>query len=235
MATVREKGEGFLIYQILTGQMSYAELVALLIALVFGISVHEFAHALAATWLGDPLPGKQGRLTLQPAAHLDLAGSLMFLVGGFGWGKPVQYNPYALRASPRIGPALVAVAGPLSNLVLAVIIGIVVRVMPWLLGTTLTGLAISTGPEGILFNLLVGIAYYNLVLSFFNLIPIPPLDGFTILEGILPLELAERLQIVRQYGFVILILLLVAGGSILGSILYQPVLTVLRLLIGARF
>jgi Zn-dependent protease len=224
-----------LIYQLLTGQMGYAEFVALLIALVFGISVHEFAHALAATWLGDPLPGKQGRLTLQPAAHLDLMGSLMFLVGGFGWGKPVQYNPYALRTSPRVGPALVAVAGPLSNFILAILIGIIARLMPLFFGTTLAGLMRSGGPEGVLFNLLIGIAYYNLILSFFNLIPIPPLDGFTILEGILPLELAERLQVVRQYGFLILIVLLIAGGGILGQILYQPVLTVLRLLIGARF
>ena len=224
-----------MIYQLLTGQMGYAEFVALLIALVFGISVHEFAHALAATWLGDPLPGKEGRLTLQPAAHLDLAGSLMFLVGGFGWGKPVQYNPYALRTSPRVGPALVAVAGPLSNFILAILIGIIARLMPLFFGTTLAGLMRSGGPEGVLFNLLIGIAYYNLILSFFNLIPIPPLDGFTILEGILPLELAERLQVVRQYGFLILIVLLIAGGGILGQILYQPVLTVLRLLIGARF
>jgi Zn-dependent protease len=224
-----------LIYQLLTGQMGYAEFVALLIALVFGISVHEFAHAATATWLGDPLPGKEGRLTLQPAAHLDLMGSLMFLVGGFGWGKPVHYNPFALRTSPRVGPALVAVAGPLSNFILAILIGIIARLMPLFFGTTLTGLMLSGGPEGVLFNLLVGIAYYNLILSFFNLIPIPPLDGFTILEGILPLELAERLQVVRQYGFLILIMLLIAGGGILGQILYQPVLTVLRLLIGARF
>ena len=171
-----------MIYQLLTGQMGPPEFVALLIALVFGISAHEFAHAAAATWLGDPLPGKQGRLTLQPAAHLDVAGSLMFLVGGFGWGKPVQYNPYALRASPRVGPAFVAAAGPLANLIIAVLIGVSARLMPLVLGTSTRALALSNGPDGLLFDLLVSIGYYNLILSIFNLIPVAPLDGFTILQ-----------------------------------------------------
>ncbi len=218
--------------QLLTGQMGPTEFAALLIALVFGITIHEFAHAAAATWLGDPLPGRQGRLTLQPAAHLDVAGSLMFLVGGFGWGKPVQYNPYALRASPRSGPAIVAAAGPLSNLLVAAFIGVLVRLMPLLLGTSTSALVLSAGPEGLVFDLLTSIAYYNLVLSIFNLIPVAPLDGFTILQGLLPLELAERLEVTRQYGFLILLLLLFAGGNLVGEILYRPVLTIFRFLIG---
>lgn len=221
-----------MIFQLLTGQMGPTEFVALLIALVFGISAHEFAHAAAATWLGDPLPGRQGRLTLQPTAHLDIAGSLMFLVGGFGWGKPVQYNPYALRASPRVGPAIVAAAGPLANIIIATLIGGCVRLLPLVLGTDLRALSLSTGPDGLLFDLLVSIGYYNLILSIFNLIPVAPLDGFTILQGLLPLELAERLEVTRQYGFLILILLLFAGGSLIGEILYRPVLTILRFLIG---
>jgi Zn-dependent protease len=212
--------------------MGPTEFAALLIALVFGITIHEFAHAAAATWLGDPLPSRQGRLTLQPAAHLDVAGSLMFLVGGFGWGKPVQYNPYALRASPRGGPAIVAAAGPLSNLLVAAFIGVLVRLMPLLLGTSTRALALATGPEGLVFDLLTSIAYYNLVLSIFNLIPVAPLDGFTILQGLLPLELAERLEVTRQYGFLILLLLLFAGGNLVGEILYRPVLTIFRFLIG---
>lgn len=215
--------------------MGPSEFVGLLIALVFGITVHEFSHALAATWLGDSLPRQQGRLTLQPAAHLDLVGSLMFLVGGFGWGKPVQYNPYALRASPRTGPAIVAAAGPISNLILAAIIAIPIRLMPIVLGTSIGWLSFATGPEGTLFNLLVNIAYYNLVLSVFNLIPVFPLDGFTILLGLLPPALGERFEVTRQYGFFILIVLLVAGGSIMGPILYTPVQTILGLLIGIRF
>jgi len=224
-----------LIYQLLSGQMGPTEFVALLIALVFGISVHEFAHAAAATWLGDPLPRRQGRLTLQPAAHLDVVGSLMFLVGGFGWGKPVQYNPYALRASPRAGPAIVAAAGPLSNIILAALVTLPIRAMPIVLGAPLQVIVLAGGPESIAFDLLVGIVYYNLILSFFNLIPVFPLDGFAILQGLLPPALAERFEMTRQYGFFILILLLFAGGSVMGEILYRPVYTILGLLIGARF
>jgi Zn-dependent protease len=215
--------------------MGPTEFVALLIALVFGISVHEFAHAAAATWLGDPLPRRQGRLTLQPAAHLDVVGSLMFLVGGFGWGKPVQYNPYALRASPRAGPAIVAAAGPLSNIILAALVTLPIRAMPIVLGAPLQVIVLAGGPESIAFDLLVGIVYYNLILSFFNLIPVFPLDGFAILQGLLPPALAERFEMTRQYGFFILILLLFAGGSVMGEILYRPVYTILGLLIGARF
>jgi len=221
------------LYQILTGRISATELVALLIALVFGISVHEFAHAAAATWLGDPTPGRQGRLTLAPAAHLDVMGSLMFLIGGFGWGKPVQYNPYALRASPRTGPAIVAVAGPISNIILAVIVAIVVRLLLFVFGANLLGWVLPQGIASVLLGLLIGIVYYNLVLSFFNLIPVFPLDGFTILQGLLPPALADVFESTRQYGFFVLLLLLFAGSSVLGPILYRPVDGLLQLLIFA--
>jgi len=219
--------------QILTGQISPPQVVALLIALVFGISVHEFAHAAAATWLGDPTPGRQGRLTLAPAAHLDVMGSLMFLVGGFGWGKPVQYNPYALRASPRVGPAIVAAAGPLSNIILAVIVSIVIRLLMFAFDASLLDGLLSPSIARVLFGLLIFIVYYNLILSFFNLIPVFPLDGFTILQGLLPPALADAFEATRQYGFFVLLLLLFAGSSVLGPILYRPVDALLQLLIFA--
>lgn len=220
-----------MLYRILSGQMSPTEIVALLVALVVGITIHEFAHAAAATWLGDSLPGRQGRLSLSPAAHLDVMGSLMFLVGGFGWGKPVQYNPYALRASARTGPAIVAAAGPLSNIILAVVIALVVRALPF-------GLEFVDLPRqviGTLFYLLIFFIYYNLILSFFNLIPVFPLDGFTILQGLLPPALADALEVTRQYGFFILLILLFLGGGIVGAILYQPVFLLMRLLVGVEF
>lgn len=217
--------------QILAGQIDPIELVALLIALVFGISVHEFAHAAAATWLGDPLPGRQGRLTLAPAAHLDVMGALMFFVAGFGWGKPVQYNPYALRASPRVGPAIVAAAGPLSNIIVAVIVALVVRLLPF----GLRAFELSPQVVNTLFYLLIFFIYYNLILSFFNLIPVFPLDGFTILQGLLPPALADAFEATRQYGFFVLLLLVFAGSSVVGPFLYRPVALLMRLLVGIEF
>ena len=223
-----------MLYQILSGQMGLAQVVALLLALVLGISVHEFSHAAAATWLGDTLPGRQGRLTLSPAAHLDVMGSLMFLIGGFGWGKPVQYNPYALRAGPRSGPAIVAVAGPISNLILAGILAIPVRALLFFGRSTDLFDGMPAGVLATLLALLELIVYYNLVLALFNLIPILPLDGYTILLGLLPPELAYRYEQTRQYGILILFAVLFLGGNVLSLVLYQPVNLFMRLLTGAR-
>ena len=220
-----------MIFQLLSGDMGPTQFVALLIALVFGISFHEFAHAAAATWLGDSTPGRQGRLTLQPAAHLEVMGSLMFLIAGFGWGKPVQYNPYALRGNPRTGQAIIAAAGPFTNFILALVVAILTRIAIFVLDTR-AGFLLPSSPERTLIELLAWIVYFNLVLSFFNLIPIFPLDGFTILSGILPAQLAEFFDATRQYGFFILMLLFFAGSSLLGPLLYQPLSTLWRLLIG---
>jgi Zn-dependent protease len=167
-------------------------------------------------------------LTLSPAAHLDVMGSLMFFVAGFGWGKPVQYNPYALRASPRGGPAIVAAAGPISNIVLAVGVALIVRVLPFGLD------AFELPPQiaNTIFYLLIFFVYYNLMLSLFNLIPVFPLDGFTILQGLLPPALADGLEATRQYGFFALLLLFFVGGSVVGAILYRPVYLLMRLLVG---
>lgn len=216
-----------MLYRILTGHIEPIELMALLLALVAGITVHEFAHAAAAVWLGDALPRRQGRLSLSPLAHLDPIGSLMFLVGGFGWGKPVQYNPYALRASARVGPAIVAAAGPLSNILLATALALVVRTL--LMGMDLV--TVSGAWVGVLFHFLISFIFYNLVLSFFNLIPVFPLDGFTILQGVLPPELADLLETTRPYGFFILLLLLFLGGSIIAPILFFPVNALMYILI----
>ncbi len=223
-----------MLYQILTGQISPVQIVSLLIALVLGITVHEFSHAATATWLGDSTPRYQGRLTLAPLAHLDVVGSLMFIVGGFGWGKPVQFNPYALRANPRTGSALVALAGPISNFVLAALVAIPVRLMPLVLGVPMQRLALTSSPEALLFQLLFYIVLYNLLLGVFNLIPIFPLDGFSILMGVLPAEMAYQFEQTRQWGIGLLfaLLLLTSYVPVFGSILYQPVTTLLHALTG---
>ncbi len=207
----------------MTGNFDPLEATAIIVALVLGITVHEFAHAFTADRLGDSLPRRQGRLTLSPAAHLDPVGTLLFLVGGFGWGRPVQINPYALRAAPRVGEALVAVAGPLSNLLLAAAIAIPIRLMPYL--DFLPAQEISL-------TLLRGILFYNLILAFFNLIPIFPLDGFAILKGLLPADLAFQFERTRAWGVAILFLLVFAGGGILGAVIGPPISFTMRLLVG---
>ena len=147
-----------------------------LLALVLGITVHEFSHALSADLLGDPTARYQGRLTLNPVAHFDPIGGLMILVSsltgfGFGWGKPVPVNPLRLRLGPRVGMAVTSFAGPFSNILLATLFGAPLRVMHSLSPLTYAILftAVST----------------NLALAVFNLLPIYPLDGFSVLRGIL--------------------------------------------------
>ncbi len=210
------------------------QLVALLTALVLGITVHEFSHAAAATWLGDTLPERQGRLTLTPLAHLDVMGSLMFLIAGFGWGKPVQFNPYALRVNPRTGSALVALAGPISNIVLAALVAIPFRVLPLVMGSNPAEILYYGGPTGIAFQLLGGIITYNLLLAVFNLIPIFPLDGFSVLLGILPAEMAYQFEQTRQWGMFLLLGLLLLQNYVplIGTTLFEPVFVLSRLLTG---
>jgi len=218
------------IYQILTGQFAPLELLGLLLGLVLGITVHEFAHAAAATWLGDSLPSREGRVTLAPHAHLDLMGALMFVAAGFGWGRPVNINPYALRGGPRTGPALVALAGPVSNLITAIIFTFPVR------GIALLDPLVRFGADAMSLTFVAywicrSIVFYNLILAFFNLIPVSPLDGFSVLVGILPPQWAETLERMRPYGFLLLILLMISGGTSL--LLMPPVAAMWRVLIGA--
>jgi len=179
--------------------------------LILAISIHEYAHAVAADKLGDPTPRSQGRLTLDPRAHLDPLGTLALLFLGFGWGKPVMFDPYNLR-NPRRDGALIAIAGPISNLLLATVLSLILR--------------FSGFPD--LFSAIISILItMNITLAIFNLVPIFPLDGEKILGGILPTELyVEFATIMRQYGTIILILMLlpIAGGTSPISALISPVI-----------
>ena len=130
------------------------------IALVIAITIHEFSHALAADRLGDPTPRSMGRLSLNPLAHLDPLGTLAILFVGFGWGKPVPFDPFNLRDRRRDG-AIISVAGPASNLALALIISFLIRFTP---------LAMFS-------NFLITLLVLNVSLAIFNLIPVYPLDG----------------------------------------------------------
>ena len=151
------------------------------IALLISITFHEFSHAFVATRLGDTTPKYDGRLTLNPLAHLDPLGTLLLVTIGFGWGKPVQFNPYNLKFQ-RFGPALVSLAGPISNLILIILFIIVLKIL------TVAGLGTSLVQE--LFTIVI---LLNMVLMMFNLIPIAPLDGSKVLYSILPVKW-EHLQ-----------------------------------------
>ena len=180
-----------------------------IIILILAISVHEFAHALAADWLGDPTPRSQGRLTLDPRKHLDAFGSIMFLIAGFGWGKPVYTDPRNFKGDPRTGMAVVAAAGPASNLLLAYIGSILYR-----LGLVQTEIS---------YYFLFLFVSLNILLMLFNLIPISPLDGYQVTVGLLPYEIATVIARYQGQGPLMLMLLIVAGSifnfNLLGLIL----------------
>ncbi len=178
-----------------------AALVGVLVGLVIAATIHEFAHAYVADRLGDPTPRAQGRLTLNPLAHLDPLGSLMILLFGFGYAKPVQINP-ANFADWRRGSLVVAAAGPLANVTLALFLGV-----PYKVGFLEVG-----GPE--LFNtIMLSTIHINAVLAIFNLIPVPPLDGSKILVGVLPPAQAIAYARLQPYGVVILLLLVFTQTS----------------------
>jgi len=163
--------------------------VAFVLGLVIGITVHEAAHATSAYWLGDDTAYRDGRVTLNPASHLDVLGSLMLLMAGFGWGKPTPVVPSKLRGG-IFGPVAVALAGPLSNLLVVAACG-VLYLIPTFQGGYLALVVLMT-------------AFTNALLFVFNLIPIPPLDGSKILFPFLPRALGGFVAFMNQYGPMIL-------------------------------
>jgi Zn-dependent protease len=180
-------------------------LIAFLIIVLVCLPIHEFGHAWAAVKMGDTLPLVQGRYTLNPRRHLDWMGAALLALVGFGWAKPVQINPYALRKAPnlRAGMIVAAAAGPAMNVLLAVGAAVLFRLnlstlqLPWATGV------------------LLSLTYINLVLVVFNLIPIPPLDGSRILFMLLPSRYDNLTATLSQYGpFVLLAVVLLAGPLI---------------------
>lgn len=188
--------------------------------LLVAITVHEFSHAYTADRLGDPTPRAQGRLTLNPLSHLDPLGTLLLIIARFGWGKPVQFDPYNLE-NPRRDAAIISFAGPLSNIVLATIASIAVRFV--------------LSPTELAFNILIPFVYLNIVLAVFNLIPVHPLDGGKILVGLLPEENAHKTdQFLSQYGTILLLALILplfAGGSLAQQIISPTVNFIFNLLL----
>lgn len=217
----------------LTFGFDFPTIVAFVITLIVALTVHELAHAVVADQLGDDTPRRQGRITINPSAHLDVVGSIMFLLVGFGWAKPVMVNPFNLRGDPRSSMAIVAVAGPLSNLVLAILGAIPLRLY------RMGFLPLPVSIVETAFALLTIFVFLNLFLLFFNLIPIAPLDGSKILKAFVSPKVAYQIEEFEQrYGMIVFLVIvfvlpnLSSNLDILNIIVAQPSQYLFGLLVG---
>lgn len=189
-----------------------------LIVLIFSAVIHEVSHGYVAQALGDPTAERAGRLTLNPLKHLDPFGSvilpllLSLIPGGiiFGWAKPVPYDPRNLK-DPKKGGALIAAAGPASNFLIAIVFGVVYRVLA--AAPALAATFVSVAP------LLASVVLINIVLGVFNLVPIPPLDGSKVLFGLLPGDTYRYEALFGQFGFIILILFIFFGWGLIAPVI----------------
>ena len=201
-------------------------IVAVAVSLIIAITFHEFAHAFVANWLGDPTAARLGRLTLNPKAHLDPTGSIMLLIAGFGWGRPVPVDTRRLRNGRR-GMAIVSAAGPLANVALALGFALLFQ------------FGVVTGGGGVFIESLKELdpvawatviasssVLLNLVLAAFNLLPIAPLDGGGILTGVLPQAWLPAVAKLQRYGPLVLIgivgLTFLTDINVLGFV-FEPV------------
>jgi Zn-dependent protease len=213
-------------------------LISYIIVLLTAFAVHEFAHAFTANYFGDLTPKQNGRLTLNPLAHLDIMGSIMLLAAGFGWAKPVPVNIYALERRSRMAPMWVSLAGPASNLLMAVLMSISF----WfgLVSYQQAQIDMLTAQNHFLPTLdqfLLVFVSTNLLLMLFNLIPLAPLDGEKILYYLLPFRGQQVMDQIRPYGPILLLMLVFAGFlmpglDLLNRILYPALNALLNLLVG---
>jgi Zn-dependent protease len=188
--------------------------VAFVIAILVGLTFHEFSHAAVATLQGDSTARSQGRLTLNPMVHLDPLGSIAILIAGFGWARPTPVTPSQLRYR-RLGMVVVALAGPASNLVLALASAIALRILYPAGGAALSD---DFGAK-----LLGGLILWNVLLGVFNLLPIPPLDGSTLLTVLLPPSRQNIVRFLDQYGIFLLLGLLILAPGLLSPIVLAVV------------
>jgi len=206
-----------------------ATLIANLFVLMVAFTIHEFAHAWTANFFGDDTPRLNGRLTLNPLVHLDVMGSLMLVIAGFGWAKPVPIDPYTLRRKSPTALMWVSFSGPLSNIAMAIIGAIPFRL----------DLFTPEFPQGLLptpAQILTQFVFINLVLALFNLIPIAPLDGDEIAAYFFPFSWTQWMdRYIRPYGTVILLLIIfvlpMVGIDLLRWIIFIPSLNLFRLFI----
>jgi len=204
-------------------------LISRIITLLIAFTFHEFAHAASADALGDSTPRMHGRLTLNPIAHLDVMGTITLMFAGFGWAKPVPVNPYALRRKTSAGLMLVSLAGPASNLMLAVIAAMPLR-FRWV------PLVASTGPIlPSMGEFLLEFLFVNLALFLFNLIPLAPLDGEKVITFFLPDHWTDFYDRIRPYSPMILLAIIFVlpmfGLDLINLIIRQPLMSLTRFLV----
>ncbi len=204
--TIESMINGFFVY-------SLEELPYVIIALLVAFTIHEFAHAYVAYKFGDPTAKDQGRLTLNPKEHLDPLGTILILIFGFGWARPVPVNRSYFK-NPRLAGVLVSVAGPLSNLFIVM--------LSFIIWYGLQALGIG-GESEFLQNLLNMMISLNLLLFVFNLLPFPPLDGYRILEDLAPNHLRAKMTQFEQYGALIFLILVLTP---LDQYTIQPIFNV---------
>jgi Zn-dependent protease len=210
--------------------INLATIISRLITIVIAFTFHEMAHAASAYLFGDKTAANQGRITLNPIAHIDPIGALMILFAGFGWAKPTPVDEYTLRRRSPFAIAIVSVAGPISNLILAAIAAIPFRL------SLLSFYGFTSKFFPTISEFLIEFIIINIGLFLFNLLPVFPLDGEKILYSFAPPELARLMDRIRPYGSLILMGLIMLGRlgkfDILGIILDKPLLSIFRLLLG---
>lgn len=209
-------------------------LVLTLPAVLIAITFHEFAHAFAADKLGDDTPRRQGRLTLNPLAHLDPIGSIMLVFAGFGWGKPVEINPrnFNRTVSMTKGEAIVSIAGPIMNFIIAIVFSIIyfslMRFAPMFVLSQIGIIIITLIQITIMINVGLGV---------FNLIPLPPLDGSKVLNHFLPYNTREWFERYSQIFYMLFVVLWITGiaGELISPIInlvYTGIVNLVGLLFG---
>ncbi len=205
--------------------LSLTGLLVRAVAGLLGLTLHEAAHAWTAYRLGDDTAERQGRLTLNPRAHLDPFGYILVVLVGFGWARPVPVSPWRMRYGPRVGNAIVAAAGPLTNLLIALLFALPMR------------LGLLNDSPALVRTIFEGVVWINVALFIFNLIPLAPLDGSSVLNGFIGDRAAAAMARFQMFGPQILMGLLLIGWvaprfNILGAVLYPAMANLTTLLIG---
>ncbi|MFZ3071557.1 MAG: site-2 protease family protein [Anaerolineaceae bacterium] len=210
--------------------LSPSVLISRILTLIIAFTLHEFAHGRVADMFGDDTPRLAGRLTLNPLKHLDPIGTLMLILVGFGWAKPVPINPDIIRRRSRAGVMLVSLAGPFTNLLLALAASV-----PFQLNLV-SPYSTATGILPTMDEFLLEFVFINVALFLFNLLPLAPLDGEKVVEYLLPDSFQPTFNKIRQFGpFLLLALVFIGpqiGFDLFGIIFQQPLLNITRFLVG---